>query len=198
MNKQSMLYTMVFTFLISFVLVMLLAFSNEATREQVRLNQQLNRSRAVVNALGIDYETEEELLEIFEDLEFNEETGIFTTTVDEQTAHAYEFNGSGLWGPINGVIAVTADLERIIGLEIVQHNETPGLGGRIEEAAYQQQFRGLVIPSDLDFDLNPAGDSPQDSGQIDAVNGATRTSEAMVSTINDQIRQLEEIRGGQS
>ncbi|AFG37863.1 FMN-binding protein [Spirochaeta africana] len=198
MNKQSVLYTVVFTFLVSFVFVTLLAFSNEATREQVELNNQLARSRAVLNALGIEFASESELLSRFEDLAYDEDSGLFTTEADGQTLHAFEFSGSGLWGPIRGVIAVTANLEKIVGLEIVEHNETPGLGGRIEESGYKQQFRGLIIPDDKTFTLNPAGDSDKDSGQVDSVTGATRTSEAMAGIINTEIRRLSELLGGQS
>lgn len=198
MNKQSMLYTVIFTFTISFVLVTVLAFSNEATREMVELNNQVSRSRAVLNALGLEYSGQQDLLARYEELSRDDDSGLYSTEIEGKDVYAKEFSGQGLWGTIRGVIAFTADLERFVGLEIVEHSETPGLGGRIEEPLYKNQFRGLHIPDDGEFELNAAGGSDPDEGKIDAVTGATGTSRAMTSIINSQVQQLKEILGGRS
>jgi Na+-transporting NADH:ubiquinone oxidoreductase subunit C len=49
---------------------------------------------------------------------------------------AFEINGSGLWGPIHGIVALKPDLKTIEGITIIHQEETPGLGGRIEEADF--------------------------------------------------------------
>lgn len=198
MNKQSMVYTVIFTFIVSFVFVTVLAFSNEVTRERVQLNNELALNRAVLNAIGIEYSSKDDILAKFDTVDYDKQRSLYTARVDSEQVYAKRFQGSGLWGPIEGIIAVTDDFDRISGLEIISHNETPGLGGRIEESVYRSQFRGLHIPDDLQFTLNKAGDSAKDSGQVDAITGATRTSEAMTGIINTQIQRLSETLGGQS
>ncbi|MDA3833973.1 MAG: FMN-binding protein, partial [Spirochaetales bacterium] len=58
-------------------------------------------------------------------------------------------------------------------------NETPGLGARIEEDWYQNQFSGKRGP----FTMVKEGeaDGPQ---EINAITGASRTSEAMLNIMN--------------
>ena len=46
---------------------------------------------------------------------------------------AFEISGSGLWGPIRGIVAVLPDMKTIKGITIIYQEETPGLGGRIGE-----------------------------------------------------------------
>lgn len=198
MNKQGMLYTILFTFTISFVLVLILAFSNEATRERVALNLELARSRAVLTAIGISFDGDEDVLNKISGLDYDNETGLYSTEIDGKTVYAAEFSGAGVWGTIRGFAAFTADLGQFIGLEIVDHSETPGLGGRIEEPVYKDQFRGKIIPEDKNFTLNRAGNSDKDSGQIDAVTGATGTSRAMTRILNSELQRFAKKLGGNS
>ncbi|MFN2351869.1 MAG: FMN-binding protein, partial [Kiritimatiellia bacterium] len=96
-------------------------------------------------------------------------------------------------GTINGILAVDADVSRTMGLEIISHNETPGLGGRIDEPWFKQQLRGEQI---MDGSVEVAGagdgDSDYDNGKIDAITGATRTSDSMQVILD---RELSAIAG---
>ncbi len=76
-----------------------------------------------------------------------------TTAHDKQSSVAYravidgieyfavEQSGPGLWGTITIILAASAD-GVIRGIEIVSQNETPGLGGRIDEPVFKKQFVG--------------------------------------------------------
>jgi Na+-transporting NADH:ubiquinone oxidoreductase subunit C len=181
-NKEGMIYTIVFIFTVSFAFVFLLSMTNQATIEQVRLNQELARQRAVLSAMGIEFETDQEVMERFDEIAADPVAGLYVGQVEDRTVYAREFSGSGLWGLISGIAAVTADLEQFIGIEIVDDNETPGLGGRINEEWYKAQFEGLPIPE-------PGirvrmGNPDLEAGIIDGVTGATGTSMAMQSIIN--------------
>ena len=55
------------------------------------------------------------------------------------------FGGAGYQGPIQGMIAMHGDMNTIAGLAITEEVETPGLGGRIEEPAWQAQFAGVKV-----------------------------------------------------
>ena len=52
MNKEGTIYTVVFVFIVSFAFVFLLSLTNQATIEQVELNQEIAREGAVLSALG--------------------------------------------------------------------------------------------------------------------------------------------------
>jgi Na+-transporting NADH:ubiquinone oxidoreductase subunit C len=201
MNRQGLLYTVIFSFVIAFLFVTLLAFADTGTREQVALNQEIARQRAILNALGIEYSGPEDVQAKFSDVEQYEEDGVelYRTTVDGETLVAKEFSGSGLWGTIQGILAVTADLDRAVGLEIVTHNETPGLGGRIDEPWFKEQLRGeKIVDGTIDVGSAGDGDEDRDNGSIDAITGASRTSDSMRTILANEISSLESILGGNS
>lgn len=54
-------------------------------------------------------------------------------------------NTSGLWGQIQGYLAVASDGATITGFTVFKHSETPGLGGEIEQAWFQRNFVGKKI-----------------------------------------------------
>lgn len=54
-------------------------------------------------------------------------------------------NTSGLWGQIQGYLAVANDGSTITGFTVFKHAETPGLGGEIEQDWFQRNFVGKKI-----------------------------------------------------
>ena len=201
MNKQSLVYTVIFTFIVSFVFVTLLALANDGTKERVQLNQELNRQRAILNALNIDYNGPQDVQDKFQNVEQIERDGVtlYRTTVDGETIYAKEFTWSGLWGLIRGYLAVTANMDRTIGIEILSHNETPGLGGRIDEPWFKQQLRNeKIVDGTIRVDGAGDGDTNHDNGQIDAITGASRTSDAMRTILSRELSTFQQILGGNS
>ena len=199
MNKQSLVYTIVFSFLVCFAFVFLLSITHQMTREQVELNQELRTKRAVLRALTIEFASDEEVLELFSEIETVTRDGIelFRTTRDGETQYAGIFSGAGLWGPINITLAVDGNVETIVGLDIIDHNETPGLGGRIDERWFQEQFRGLPLV-DGEVQLIRDGNTEGEDGKADAITGATGTSNAMNQLLNRTLRNLRSALGGEA
>ncbi|NBF39337.1 MAG: FMN-binding protein [Spirochaetes bacterium] len=198
MNKQSTIYSMVFMFIVAFAFVFLLSLTNEATREMVELNQEVARKRAVLSALGIESLSDEEVLSRFEDVEQldRDDTTIFRATVDGETVYAKEFAGSGLWGTIEGVLGVNGEVSRTVGLEIINHNETPGLGGRITEAWFKEQFAGeQIAEAGIAFTAGD-GDTDPANSEVDGITGATRTTESMERIVNSEIDRIDSLLGG--
>lgn len=201
MNKQSLVYTVLFTFLVSFVFVTVLAFANDGTREQVQLNQELARQRAILNALDITYDGPDDVQEKFESVETvtEDDTELYQVQKDDHVVVAKEFSGSGLWGTIRGILAVQEDLDRTVGIEIIEHNETPGLGGRIDEPWFKEQLRDLkIVDGTIDVGGAGDGDIDKDSGEIDAITGATRTSDAMRVILSNELSAFRSILGENS
>jgi Na+-transporting NADH:ubiquinone oxidoreductase subunit C len=204
MNKEGTLYTILFVFIVSFLFVFLLSLANQATIERVELNQQLARQRAVLSAFGIPADDDDEVQDLYASVRSVADGAYLEATVEGRTAVAVEFAGPGLWGTIAGVLAVDESVERIIGLEIVSDNETPGLGARINEDWFKEQFRGELVGADgLEVTvLEGDGDTDRDNSVVDAVTGATRSSEAMEDIINTELERIRSLltttgQGGQ-
>lgn len=79
----------------------------------------------------------------------------------------------------------------ICGLTVLDHRETPGLGDRIEtDQAFLSSFRGLSL-SEPEWKLK----SPRHSTGIDAITGATISSQAIVRILNKARTRLEGFTG---
>ncbi len=102
--------------------------------------------------------------------------------------YAFPLVGSGLWGTIEAIISVSPDFKTIRHFEIITQNETPGLGGRIDEKWFKDQFIGKQIVRDnsvVRFQLIPEEETPAPE-QINQITGATASSGAIVKILHDQ------------
>jgi Na+-transporting NADH:ubiquinone oxidoreductase subunit C len=67
---------------------------------------------------------------------------------DEVEDYVIPINTSGLWGQIQGYLAISNDGATITGFTVFKHSETPGLGGEIEQNWFQRNFVGKKIVND--------------------------------------------------
>ena len=95
--------------------------------------------------------------------------------------------GSGLWSTIELLITINVDTLEMKDLKVLSHGETPGLGGRIEEEWFAEQFRGLDVSQGVKLVTNRTGAT----GEVDAISGATATSRSVMSIINRTLSALE-------
>ncbi len=92
--------------------------------------------------------------------------------------------GAGLWGPIWGYIAVGVDGKTLAGSVFDHKSETPGLGAKITEDDFESQFKGKVFAKgETKFEVIKGGAKGMESG-VDAISGATITSQALGKAIN--------------
>ncbi len=75
---------------------------------------------------------------------------------------------------------MTADGRAFTGLAVIEHNETPGLGARIDEPWFWQQVTGKTGG----LELVPEGTQPARTDRLDAITGATVTSTAIRDMLN--------------
>jgi len=197
-DRDSKVYTVIFTFVSSFLFLVILSGMNVLTAQQVKKNQELFTIRAVLNAMAIVYSTEEEAINIFNSkikIEEKDSYKLFSTDVNGEVVYAILFNGSGLWGNISGVLAVNSDVSRIVGIDFISQSETPGLGGRIEESWFKDQFRNEALIDDkITVSTTKASDS-KDDGQVDAITGATLTSKSIEKIIATYIPIIKRLLG---
>ena len=95
--------------------------------------------------------------------------------------------GAGLWGPIWGYIGLEKDLKTIKAVRFGHKGETPGLGAKIaDEPWFAESFVGKTIgDGEILFEVcKPANTQVDANNHIDAISGATITSQALGFTLN--------------
>ncbi len=92
--------------------------------------------------------------------------------------YAVQKGGIGFQGEIVLVVGMDGHLEKITGVDVVETVETPGLGDRIREADFLEQFRNMEIPHDGQI-------------EVDGITGATMSSDAVKRIIEDSIKDAE-------
>ena len=97
--------------------------------------------------------------------------------------------GAGLWGPIWGYVAVDADGNTVYGANFSHESETPGLGARIAEQPFQDEFKGKHLYAGGAFKsvavMKKGQKTPSGGEQVDALSGATITSRGVSTMLND-------------
>ena len=97
--------------------------------------------------------------------------------------------GAGLWGPIWGYIAVNDDGNTIYGANFSHEGETPGLGARITEKPFQDEFKDKHLFVGGEFKsvavLKKGQKATNGAEQIDALTGATITSRGVSDMMAD-------------
>ena len=113
----------------------------------------------------------------------------YVCEIDGQKKTVYTVKGMGLWGGINGYIAVDADNNTIYGVYFNHDGETAGLGAEIKDnVKWQQLFHGKKIHKDgvEGIALGVKKDAPaDDENNVDAVTGATLTSDGVDKMLKD-------------
>ena len=91
---------------------------------------------------------------------------------------AFETIGKGFGGKIGVMVGVNTTDDKIVGVQVTTHTETPGVGARAkDEPEFSAQFKGLS--------LTPAFKIKADGGQVDAISGATVTSRGVSAALTE-------------
>ena len=210
-------YVMLFAALVGACLTAGIMTLHVATAERVRRNERVFRARAKVELFGLGdvaNMSDSQIVEvadrrvastIIRDPDTGDAVELLTAyDADKQHPGARAIgrgifvSGIGFWARISGILAVTPDLREITGVVFLEHSETPGLGARITEKRFRDQFRGLraTAPGEgLKFiyidATKPAGEGDPRSGRrVDAITGATGTSSAVERFINQDLRRF--------
>jgi electron transport complex protein RnfG len=125
-------------------------------------------------------------LNLGEDQEGNPvEKVVFPAKKDGKTFEvAYSAAAKGYHGPIEVMVGVDPE-GTLTGISIMTHSETPGLGARIVEPKFTDQFAGL----DLETTKLSA-----DGGKVDAVSGATFSTLGVITAVDAALEQFPQIK----
>ncbi len=110
---------------------------------------------------------------------------------------AFKVDGSGFQGNISIMIGVDPNFTSITGIKVLGQIETPGLGTKIvvdpsnktNPFWFPEQFGGVVLSPQIDVVKNSI---PQNPNEVQAISGATITSNAVVRIINDNIQRIKD------
>ena len=163
---------------------LLLAVTNRVTAEDIAaraLEDRLNSLSQVVPDGIHDNNLVADAIAM-KDGQGNEITVYRATKEGKVTGLAYEIFGSGYAGKMKLMLGVDAE-GKVLGVRVLAHKETPGLGDKIEtkKGDWILRFTGLSIG-------NPPVDKwkvKKDGGQFDQFAGATITPRGVVRAIRE-------------
>lgn len=174
------LYTVLFMATATFVTVSSVSALHVATKDIVEQNEALFLKRAILKSANISLPENAAETALLFDRTVTRLEGNRYSISGATNLTAFLRSGPGLWGHISAVVCIDPSAATIAGLSFTEHNETPGLGARIEEDWFQEQFRGKKAP----VRLQPEGTRSGSSSDIDAITGATITSRAVRDIVN--------------
>ncbi len=103
----------------------------------------------------------------------------------------------GYSGEVMVMVGLSPDGEQIVGLQVLTgHQETPGLGARIEEPQWRAQFAGKSADT-AGRPLEVVKRPPQSDTEIEAITSATISSQAVVGAVNATLAEVQEAIRGQ-
>ncbi|WP_459129433.1 FMN-binding protein [Guggenheimella bovis] len=194
-KKHSTLYTALFMLLVTVITVGSLAALTILTKDAVTANETKEVKLAILKAAGMD-PTEKESEEKFDSLAKlvkNSPRPLYKVQTDKGEVLVFEYTGNALWGSVTGYLGIDPSLKTLKGLAITKNAETPGLGGRITERWFQKQFEGIEVKEGAFITYRP-----NPGGNVDAITGATLTSNSIKDIILKEVPAfISEYKGGQ-
>jgi len=159
--KIKELYPIIFITLVVLISISLLAFTDYITEAKREEQRELKITKM--------------LSEMFPDMSRYEFVDEIYVVYDDTIliGYAYIARGKGYGGYIDILVGME-DENTIKGINIIKHSESPGLGARIVEDKYRDQYIGLDI---ADSEMNFNG------GKVDSITGATISSKAVADAV---------------
>jgi electron transport complex protein RnfG len=106
----------------------------------------------------------------------------------EARAVAFEtFGKGGYGGEVGLMVGIDIKDDKLIGVGVTTHAETPGMGARAEtDPSFVSQFKELSLEEPFKV--------TQDGGSINAISGATLTSRAVSSAATDASKIYQQLK----
>lgn len=206
MKKDSLPYVLGFMLAISIFFGTGVSLVHHGTKDILARNEQLHHNRTIAQAFDLSVEGRDAeayaavVREHIREKTLPADQRTWTvferiTDAEDQADVGFIFQGQGVWDLIRGIVVLSPDLTTVRNIRFLQHAETPGLGGRIEEEWFLEQFQGLSIawdrPRDRRVIIGQALD-PNAANRVDAITGATGTSQALMDMLNNDLHRFRE------
>ncbi|RJP43017.1 MAG: RnfABCDGE type electron transport complex subunit G [Desulfobacteraceae bacterium] len=93
----------------------------------------------------------------------------------------------GYGGDVGLMVGINTDTDKILGVAVTTHSETPGLGARAkDDPKFVGQFKGLLVTQNVKV--------TGDGGSINAISGATITSRAVCGGISEALSYYQKMK----
>ncbi|MBN1757132.1 MAG: FMN-binding protein [Chitinispirillaceae bacterium] len=196
MKKTSPVYVIGFMIVISAICGTAVSFVHFSMQKTLEANERLSRNRTIAKAFGISvskqtadgYDTA--IAGAIERTSFSGDNRTWELFTRKAAPHdiGFIFTGIAFWDRVSGILVLSNDFSTIRSLEIIEQKETPGLGARIEEEGFKQQFQGYPLNWDESKQITfGKPDATDGSHRVDAITGATQTSMALERIINSEL-----------
>ncbi len=106
---------------------------------------------------------------------------------------ARKISGPGFQGIIELMIGVDPESEKIYGIRILSHEETPGLGANIEGEKYRSNFKNKKFA-----DFKVVKREVQKPSEVEAIAGATISSRKVTDIVEKGIASIKSVYGGEN
>jgi len=197
-KTKQRIFTVFFMFLVSAFFIGILSFVYLFTKSTVVRNESLFLKKSVLYTAQIKVsDSPVEIEKVYKEKveEIKDAAGniqYYSVVADSgATVAVFQSSGQGLWGVIKGHVGLKSDLETIAGIDFTVQTETPGLGARITEQWFKEQFRGKKG----ELKRVPEGTKSGKADEFDAITGATVTSKAVESMINGTVKNAPAVAG---
>jgi len=157
-----------------------IAYTYSITKEPIAYQHQLEKLRAINWVLPGYGSAGLGRVDIPGEKSKEHERRVYVMTDNTTTVGAaLEVTASGYGGPMQIMIGILPDAT-VSGIDIMQHQETPGLGANITRPEFYRQFAGKTIAA-------TAWDLKKNKGDFDQVTGATISSKAVMHAVHDSL-----------
>ncbi|MBU2525345.1 MAG: NADH:ubiquinone reductase (Na(+)-transporting) subunit C [Bacteroidetes bacterium] len=165
---------------------------------EAEYNKVIKEELSLKNDGSIDQGVNAFEIDLAKEVKKDEADQIYPLYIAENNGQKYyiiPLRGAGLWDAIWGYISLAEDLNTVKGAVFDHKGETPGLGGEITTTWFQEQFKDekifnanaqLVGVASVKGNNDPSG-SKKDDNQVDAISGATITSDGVTNMIQERL-----------
>ena len=119
---------------------------------------------------------------------------VYEAEIEGSVKYIIPMQGTGLWGPIWGYLAVESNGSTIYGAEFGHQGETPGLGAEIVMLSFREQFIGKEVIKEGAFKsvaVVKPGQSVSNRDYVDGISGGTITSKGVDAMLLNSVGEYE-------
>ncbi|MBR4157102.1 MAG: RnfABCDGE type electron transport complex subunit G [Bacteroidales bacterium] len=187
-KKDTLINMFVALFVICIVSGGVLGVVYNATKEPIAAAETAKKTEAIKNVLPEFNELKETM--VMSALEDTEIPFYLAYDADNNFigAAVETFTNKGFSGNISLMVGILAD-GTLKNISVLQHAETPGLGSKMTEPTFKDQFNDKKADS---FNIKVK----KDGGDVDAITAATISSRAFCDAVNRALLTFENNKGG--
>ena len=179
-------YIFIYSAVLVVVAALILTVVSVSLKPMQTKNQQAEQKQMILKTIGVEA-TRDTAAELYAKYitEKTNEKGLPYYSFEARGEGLYRhggyiipLNGTGLWGPIWGYLAIDIDASSsVVGAVFDHKGETPGLGGEIATDKFANRFIGKSMDvRPIVLKKNASKDFPDSKYEVDAISGGTMTS----------------------